>query len=212
MFDSIIRYLESLATVIPLELFVAVGSFIEEVIAPIPSPVTMILAGTLAFAQSKPLIYILPLALFGAFGKTTGAFVLYILGDKLTDVVVGRFGRFLGVTSKSIESFSKRLNGDWRDNLFLFVARMIPVFPSAPVSVACGVIKLNRTTYLTSTFAGIFFRDLMYLYLGYAGFGNYKEMSEGFDRFESLGQLLLLLLISGVILWAYYKKWKLEKG
>ncbi|MBU0569515.1 VTT domain-containing protein [Patescibacteria group bacterium] len=208
IFGDILNFLESNATGLPLELLVVVGSFVEEVIAPIPSPIVMVLAGTLTYAQNQPLWYLSVLALFGALGKTLGAWVLYVVADKLEDVVVGKFGRFLGISHKEVESIGKKLNGGWQDNVFLFIARAIPIIPSAPVSIACGAVKLNKKTFLSSTFAGTFFRNLMYLYLGYAGLGNYKEISQGFERFESIGQLLLLVIITGVIIWAYYKRRK----
>lgn len=211
LFDPILHFLESLGGVLPLELFVILGSFVEEVLAPIPSPVVMVLAGSLASTQNQPIVYLLWLALFGAIGKTIGAWVLYVLADKLEDVFIAKFGRFLGVSHREIENIGKRLNGGWQDNAFVFIARAIPIIPSAPVSIACGVIKLNLKTFLTSTFAGTFVRDLMYLYLGYAGLGNYKQISEGFEGFESIAQILLFAVVGAVIVWAYYSRRKHNK-
>lgn len=211
IFDTILSFLESQAMVVPLELFVTIGSFVEEVIAPIPSPVVMVLAGTLANTQNQPLWYLALLAIFGAFGKTLGAWVLYIIADKLEDIVIGKFGKFLGVTHKEVESIGKKLNGGWQDNVFLFITRAVPIIPSAPVSIACGAIKLNQKTFISSTFAGTYVRNLMYLYLGYAGFGNYKEISQGLEGFESIGQLLLFIFIAIVIAWAYYKRRKTSR-
>lgn len=207
-FDPFIASLESLTKVIPLELFVLAGSFIEEVVAPIPSPFVMVLAGSLAGAQGHPFVYLLLLALLGAVGKTIGAWILYVVADKLEDVVIAKFGRFLGVTHKEIESIGKKLNGGWQDNVFLLIARAIPVLPSAPISIACGIIKINIKTYLTSTFAGTFLRNMMYLYLGYAGLDNYKHITEGFEGVESLGQIALFGVIAAVVGWAYYKRRK----
>lgn len=211
IFDDLLNLLESLADVLPLDFFVTFGSFIEEVIAPIPSPVIMVLAGTLAHAQNQSLWHLGFLAILGALGKTLGAWVLYVIADKLEDVFIGKFGKFLGVTNKEIESIGKRINGGWRDDVLLFIARAIPIIPSAPISVACGIIKLNKKTFITSTIAGTFLRNLMYLYLGYAGVGNYKEISQGLEGFESFGQLFLLIIIAGVVVWAYYKRRKIHR-
>lgn len=206
--DPLVVSLESLTKVVPLELFVIAGSFVEEVIAPIPSPFVMVLAGSLAGAQGHPLLYLLLLAFLGAIGKTAGAWILYVVADKLEDVVIAKFGRFLGVSHKEIESIGKKLNGGWQDNVFLFIARAMPIIPSAPISIACGIIKLNIKTYLTSTFAGTFLRNMMYLYLGYAGLDNYKQITEGFEGIESLGQIVLFAVIAAVVIWAYYKRRK----
>lgn len=206
IFDILISYLEILSTYVPLEIFTFVGSFVEEVIAPIPSPFVMVLSGSLAHAQNQHIMFLLWLAILGAIGKTFGSWILYVIADKLEDVVIIRYGKFIGVTHHDIENIGKKLNGGWQDNFFLFVARAIPIIPSAPISIACGVIKLNKKTYLTSTFAGTFLRNLMYLYFGYVGVKNFKEISQGFEKVESIGQLFLLVLIAMVIAFIYYKR------
>lgn len=211
IFDNLITYIESLAYKIPLELFVLFGSFIEEIIAPIPSPIVMVLAGSLAHAQNHGVVYLFWLALFGAIGKTAGAYILYFVADKLEDVVIHKFGKYIGVTHKEIESIGSKLNGGWQDNVFLFVARALPIIPSAPVSLGCGLIKINKRTFLTSTFAGTYVRDLLYLYLGYLGLGNYKEIADGFEGIESIGKILLFISLVGIVVWAYLHRRKNSK-
>jgi membrane protein DedA with SNARE-associated domain len=208
IFDQILTFIEHLAYQIPLELFVIIGSFIEEILAPIPSPIVMVLAGSLAHAQEHSMLYLLWLALFGAIGKTAGAYILYFVADKLEDVVIQKFGKYVGVTHKEIESIGKKLNGGWQDNVFLFLARALPIIPSAPVSLGCGIIKINRKTFITSTFAGTYVRDLLYLYLGYLGLGNYKEIADGFEGIESIGKILLFVVLAGVVVWAYLHRRK----
>lgn len=206
--DYMIELLENLAPNIPLELFVLIGTFVEEVMAPIPSPMVMALAGTIAEAKNMALWYLLPLSFLGAIGKTLGAWVLYILADKLEDLVIGKLGKYLGVSHREIEGIGKKFNGGWKDNVVLFIIRMLPIVPSAPVSLACGVIKINIKTYLSSTFAGTFFRNLMYLYLGYAGLESYKNISKGFESIESIGQVILVTVVSAIVAWSYYKRKK----
>lgn len=206
MLSGIISYLENIAHTVPLEIFVPTASFIEEVIAPIPSPLVMVLSGSIAGSQNLPLIYLLWLAFIGAIGKTIGAWILYFVADKLEDVIVKKYGKFFGVSHTHIENIGKKLNGKWQDNVFLFVARALPIIPSAPVSIACGLIKINLKTYLTSTFLGTYVRNLIYLYLGYVSYGNYKQIADGFEGVESLGQILIFLALVGLVLYAYRKR------
>lgn len=210
MLEIILNQIESLARSMPLELFVILGALIEEIIAPIPSPVVMVLAGSLAHTQNYNLWYLLELAALGALGKTFGSWLIYLLADKLEDIVVGRFGKFIGVTHKEIESIGKKLDGSWKDNFFLFLARALPIIPSAPVSIACGAIKLNLKTFITSTYLGNLVRNLLYLYMGYAGFENYKQITNGLDGLESIGQIGLLLAVVGLVVWAYWKRKKIK--
>lgn len=204
--NTILIWLEGLAQQLPLMLFVPIGSFLEEIIAPIPSPLVMVLAGSLSEAQKQPLLFVLLLAAAGALAKTFGSWIYYVLSDKLEDVVIGKFGKFIGVTHKQIESIGAKLNGGWQDNVFLFLSRALPIIPSAPVSVACGIIKINMRTYLSSTFFGNFVRNLIYLYLGFAGVENYKQVVEQAEGAESIGKIILFVVVAGVVVYAYWKR------
>src|SRR3990167_9664077 len=104
MFKAIEETLFSYADKLPLEVFLFAGSIIEEVIAPIPSPFIPVGAGTVAAVQEKPLLFLFWLAGFGAVGKVIGAWVLYFAAYKAEDIVLGKFGKFLGVSHKEIES------------------------------------------------------------------------------------------------------------
>ncbi len=211
IFDAITNLLEVSSNHIPLELFVLLGSFIEEVIAPIPSPLVMVLAGSLAQAQEQPIVYLIVLSVFGSLGKTLGAFTLYFISDKLEDLVINKFGRFLRVSHKDIESIGKRFNNTWKDFVFLFVARTIPIMPSVPISVSAGIIKIDKKKFILATFLGTCVRDGIYLYLGYAGFENYKEISSGLENVESFGQIILLVALIALVVWSYYKRGKYLK-
>ena len=58
LFEKLEHIVLDYADQVPVELFSFIGSFIEEVIAPIPSPIVMIVTGTIAQAQEKPLHFI----------------------------------------------------------------------------------------------------------------------------------------------------------
>ena len=210
--QNAVEHLELYATNVPLELFVLLGSFIEEVIAPIPSPFIMTLSGSMAKTQDQTIIYLIILAILGAIGKTLGAWILYFIADKAEDVIIGKYGKFFGVTQKEIESIGKRLNKGWRDNIFIFMARAIPIIPSAPVSVICGLIKLNLKTYLFATFLGTCVRNMLYLYVGFVGVSSYENIIGGIDSAESIIQVIVGIAIVGIIIWAYYKRRKSSKS
>lgn len=198
--------LTAAANMVPLELFVFAGAMIEEIIAPIPSPIVMTLGGTLAKAQNQPLFYLLVLALIGAIGKTIGCYILYIISDKLEDVVVGKFGKFFGMGHKEIESLGKHFNGGPRDDIIIFLARAIPIVPTAPVSIICGVIKVKMRTYLTSTFFGTLIRNVFYLYLGYAGLASYESVVGQFESVEKIATVTIGLLLIGAVGLVWYAK------
>lgn len=200
----------SYAQKVPLDLFIFGGAMVEEILAPIPSPVVMTLGGSIALAQQFPWVMLLWLALIGAVGKTLGSWIVYFVSDKAEDLVVGKFGKFLGVTHKEIENIGKYFYGDWRDDLIILLARALPIMPTAPVSIACGVIKVNLRSYLVGTFFGTYFRNVMYLWLGFAGLASLESIMGGLDTAESVVQMLMVALLLIVLAIVYYRRSKTD--
>lgn len=204
---TLLNYIQSLAKLVPLPLFTILGSFIEEVIAPIPSPLIMTLSGSLASSQKQPLTIIFYLALIGALSKTVGAWLVYFIADKLEDIIIDRFGKILGVSHKDTEGFGQYLNKGRRDYFVLFFLRALPIIPTAPVSVVSGLIKVNLKTYISASFFGTIFRNLFYLYLGYTSLEKLTSINSSLSSAESLGQTLLFFIILGLIaFWVYRKR------
>lgn len=212
IFVQITHWLEALAHHMPLEIFVIVASFLEEVIAPIPAFSLLPLVGSLALTQSKGILALFILCLLGSLGKTLGSWLLYWLGDKAEDVLVKKWGKFFGVTHENIEGFSKRFYKTNKDILILSIIRALPVLPSAPISIACGVIKLDLKIYLVGTFIGNIPRNVIFIYLGYGGmqvFRNlYRELHDFSHWFEvSIG----VVAVSMLAVFLYWQRKKAEK-
>ena len=204
--DRIEQLLMDSAGHLPLEVSAFVGGLVEEVVAPIPSPFVMAADGSAAYAQGKGFIVLCWLSLLGSAGKTLGAWFLYLVADKLEDLLVGRLGRFLGVSHQDIEGIGKRFTGGHKDAWILFTLRALPIVPSSPVSVVAGIIKLNLRVYLLATLAGNFFRNLVYIYLGYSGLSAYKSMLSRMDSAESVVQVGIFLVLCTVVGWVYWKR------
>lgn len=204
--------LQRVAEFIPLEGFVVIGSIVEEIIAPIPSPFVMTLAGSLAHAKGVLPAYLFLLALLGSLGKTVASWIMYVVADKMEDVVVPRLGKYLGVTHAEIEHIGRRLKKGWIDYVIMFVIRALPIVPSAPISVVCGTIKLDRTTFLVSTFLGTIVRNMLFLYLGYSGLNSYTRLTNGLQEVESVVQIVIVVVILGVLAWAYAKRRRFTKA
>ncbi len=206
--QSLISWLEAFSQRVPVTWFVFIGSLIEEIIAPIPSPLVMMLGGSISAGQGSPLLFIGFLALIGALSKTLGSLLIYIISDKAEDVVVDKFGKFLGVSHNDTEGLGKFFGQGKRDDIAIFILRAVPIMPTAPVSVIAGLIKVNLKTYLISTFLGLIVRNLIYLYLGYTSLGALESLSEGFDSLEKVGYLILSVFAGLVLLWMYRKRQK----
>lgn len=208
MFTTITNALVAWAENVPLELFTFAGSFIEEVLAPIPSPIIMTVTGTIASAQGKMMWYLLVLSCIGAAGKTLGAILVYIVANKAENVLIARFGKYIGVTHEEIEALGKKLNGGWKDLWILLFLRALPIMSSAVVSVCCGFVKIPMRVYLLATFVGTIIRDFFYLYVGFTGIAALQSLVQGFDSVESIIQALIAGSIIVVIGWLYWKRRK----
>lgn len=206
MFDSLIQQYHFYADKIPLELFTFVGAFVEEVIAPIPSPLVLTLAGTAAASQDKAVLFLIWIAIIGALGKTLGGYLLYFVTDKAEDVMSTRFGKYLGITHAEIEKMGSYFNNGKRDAVILFIMRALPIVPSAPISILCGFIKFNLRSFLIWTFVGSIFRNAMFLYLGYFGLASTDAIVNGLDKVESVVQIVMAAVLFVLLAWMYKKR------
>ena len=209
IFTQIMEFLEILANKIPLELFTFLGTILEEILAPIPSPFVMGITGSIAQAQNKALPYIIVIAIIGAFGRVVGTSFLYVVSDFAEDIVIGKFGKFIGVSHKEVEKIGAKFKGTSKDYLTLTLLRAIPVMPSSPISVICGLIKLNFKVFVVGTFVGSIFRNVFFLYIGYAGLSATGSFMEGLDTADNIMKIIFVLGLVGIYLFFYRKR---EKG
>jgi len=182
---------------------VLVGSFLEEVISPIPSFVVLIPTGLAAQVQQVPLWYLPILALLAAAGRLGGAIILYMLADKFEDVILGNNRRFFGMTHAQVERLGHRFGKSTRNWTILFMMNAVPVIPVALLSLTCGFIRLHFRTFVTATFLGTAVSALFYISLGYAGI----QAAGALENLELASQitagLIAVAVVAGII---WYRK------
>lgn len=202
--DSVVQLLHQLAMTVPLPIFTVVAAFIEEVLAPIPSPLVMTLAGSLAASAGEPVVFLLWLALIGGISKTIGSWVVYLLADIGEDIILGRFGKYLGISHAEVEAFGSYLSQGRHDGVVIFLLRAIPIMPTAPVSLVAGLIKIHLRTYLIYTFFGTLVRNILYLYFGYTSLQAAASLSAGFESLETIGYVIIAAALAAGIAYFYY--------
>lgn len=209
MIRQMTQFLMDWAQTVPLEWFTFAGSFVEEIVAPIPSPLVMTLTGSIAAAQSRPLEALLLLSIIGAAGKTCGAWIVYVIADKAEDLVFKRLGKFIGISHEEVVRLGKRFSGSPKDYLLMFVLRALPVMSTALVSVGSGVIRIRPRVYLVGTFLGTIVRDFFYLYVGWSGVEAYHRWVTGFDSVESILQAVMggtiVCVFAGIVLYRHMR-------
>lgn len=209
MIDLIINWLHSYSLNAPLELLVFILAFIEEIIPPIPSFPFIIMIGSFAKIQEyiMPMVFII--ALFSAAGKTLGGTVVYHVVDRLEDVFVAKYGKYLGIKAGQLEALGARLGKRIVvDYIVLTTLRATPLVSSALISAGCGLLKIPFRLFIISTYIGSFVRDCIYLYLGYTGVkafnNNFKHLKEYSVYFE----YALIIFIILLVIYLYLKKRK----
>jgi len=209
LFANLENALISLIHTLPLEVFVLIASFVEEVVAPIPSPTVMVLAGSFAKIQAYTPYSLILLALIGAVGKTIGGYVVYVLSQKGSGFLVTKFGSFFNVTPAQIEKFGAHLGHGARDYVVLTIFRALPFVPSVVVSVGSGILKVPRMLFLVSTFLGTIVRDSIYLYAGFMGTKLLTSLIEHTTALESVVQgfvVIVIILFVGRVLYLKLRK------
>lgn len=207
MFTSLETLLLSYVHTLSLPWFVFIASIVEEIIAPIPSPTVMVLAGSAASLQSYGYMGLLLLVCIGAAGKTFGALTVYGIAYRAEDFVLRHFGKFFEVTQDDIGRLSAKIGTGLRAYCMLTFLRALPIMPSSLVSVGGGVLKVPVIIFAVSAFLGTLIRDGLYLYAGYVGTKALGILIAQSTHIESLVQYgVALFLVLGGIYFIYRKK------
>jgi membrane protein DedA with SNARE-associated domain len=206
MFAHLESLLISLSHSISIELFAFLASFVEEVVAPIPSPTVMVVTGTLAKLASYGYVQLFTLALLGALGKTLGGLIVYWIAHKAENFILVRFSRFFGITHSDIERLSRRLSGGFRDYFTLTFLRALPIMPSVVVSAGSGILQIRLGLFIISTFFGTIIRDSFYLYAGYVGVVALNAFVSASSRMETIIEYGFIAAIICFIAFKIYRK------
>lgn len=206
MFLNIIHWLEAMAQSVPLPFFVFIGGIIEEIIAPIPSPLVATLAGSIAASQGMTFLALALICAVATVGKSIGATIFYVLGILFKDLAVPRFGKYVGVTEKDIDAFAKHFNGSKRDAWMLMVIRAIPVMPSTPISLLCGTLGINKRTFFFATLVGFYIREMTFMLIGYTGLSALDSLMSGIDTAETVLKIVIVAAALIVLGWLFWKR------
>lgn len=159
----------SLQQVLPLPIFVIVGSVIEELISPIPATLILGVAGSVVAFQGTGIIYLTILIILATAGKTLAAWATYWAGRLLGRIVVKKWGYILGINLDHLEQASHEMKHHKSAWKWIFLMRALPIAPSAAVSIAAGMLYIHQRVFLTATFLGYIIRNVLTAATGYWG-------------------------------------------
>ena len=207
--EKFIDYLQNFSEIVPIEWFVFFGGIIEEVLAPIPSPVIMTFAGSTLATSEASYLYLVLIGSLGAFGKTIGSLILYGIGYFMEEVFIEKYGSYFGLSKKLFNEYSLKINNLKFGMLWISFLRAMPFIPSAPFSGIFGILKYDVKTFFFGSLIGNIIRDTFYVFVGFYSFQNIDAILGGFesiDKFISLGSIAFIVFLLYKLRKFYIKK------
>lgn len=160
---------------------------------PLQSEISLPLAGFLA-SEGKISAFIV--VLVGALGNTFGAYLMHLVGSKLSEKrilkLIERYGRFVLLKQQDYLNVKKMFRN--KGMFFIFLGRMLPGIRSV-MSLPAGVLKIPLIPFLLFTFLGSTVWASVLVFMGYKLGENWLIVEEYISRFENFVIAGLLLLI-----------------
>jgi len=169
---------------------------LESANIPIPSEVTMPLAGWLLSATRWESVW--QGGLFGALGCTLGSVISYALGAWGGRPLVKRYGKYILVKEEDLEKADHWFArwGDWA----AFISRLLPIVRTF-ISFPAGVVKMNFPRFTIYSFIGSF------IWCGALAFGG-RVFGENWEHLRAIMRpfdIPIAIIILAAVGWYIYR-------
>ena len=210
MIDNIVFYIQSI-----ISNYGALGVFgvtiIEEIIAPIPSAIIPLMAGFFLLPSSMSFVEvalrgILIIALPVSIGISIGSTLVYILGFFGGKPAIEKSKKLTGINWQEIIKIEEKVTRGDRDEIALFILRLIPIVPGFAISGFCGVVRYPFRKFIIITFLGSFVRAFILGMVGWQAGELYINYADIISRFEKIIFLIILFLLSIFLAYRYFVK------
>lgn len=195
---------------------VFIATILEEVVAPVPSPLVPLSAGfflivpQLSFIEAVPAILIL-IAIPVSIGVTLGSIAVYILGFFGGKPAIEKSSRWTGIAWSDVTAVEQRVTQyGVKDEVVLFILRILPIVPGVAISGFCGVVRYSLRIFVLVTFVGSAVRAFI---LGFVGwrvgelYTTYATMISKFEKYIFVGVVIAIAVVLGVYFFKkYYKR------
>jgi membrane protein DedA with SNARE-associated domain len=194
-------------------LFSFLTTFLDSVISIIPSSIMLIAAGFFSIDPSYTFNSALWEALVkigvpGAIGYTAGAWIIYIIFYWGGKGVIKKYGHYFKLNWRKISKAQEYFGAGSKDEVVLFFARALPIWPIEIISIFCGVVRMPWGKFVTYSFLGFFFRTML---LGIAGwsFGEaYEYFAEQIVVWQTYGTIIVVAAI--IVFFLYSQRLKVK--
>jgi membrane protein DedA with SNARE-associated domain len=196
--QQIVAFLQNLLSTIGWPGVVAAMA-IESACIPLPSEVTMPLAGWMLIqARGLPLWGALWAALYGGLGCTIGSIVTYWIGALGGRPLLEKYGKYVLISRHDIE-----VADHWfarYGQATAFFSRLLPVVRTF-ISLPLGVSKMNFAKFTVLSFVGSFIWSGVLASLGYVFGEHWEQVREAMRPFDIPIAIVLVALVA----WYVYR-------
>jgi membrane protein DedA with SNARE-associated domain len=186
---------------------VFLATLLEEIIAPIPSPLVPLAAGFFLLPTDGSFLEIIWQALFiiafpVASGITLGSLAVYGLGFWGGKPIIEKSKKWIGLSWKDLEKTEQKLTRGKGDEIMLFILRVLPVIPGVAISGFCGIARYPLKTFAIITFLGALMRAVVLGVVGwYVGvtYTTYVEIISKIENYIFAVLIVLALCFAGYL-------------
>jgi len=200
--EQIVLFLEHLFSAIGWWGVVAAMT-IESACVPLPSEVTMPLAGWFLI-QSKglPVWHTLWAGFYGALGCTIGSVITYWVGALGGRPILEKYGKYVLISRHDMEVADRWFNKYGEATAFF--SRLLPIVRTF-ISLPAGVARMNFTKFTVLSFVGSF---LWCIALGWAGFafGSNWRLIRAWMRPFDIPIAIVLVALAGWYIYHHVKR------
>lgn len=197
--ENITSYIQPIITEFgPLGVFFA--TLLEEIIAPIPSPLVPLTAGFFLLPTNDWFVTTAWQALFiialpVAFGVTLGSIAVYSLGYLGGKSVIEKSKKWIGLSWEDVERTERKITKGRGDEITLFILRVLPIVPGVAISSLCGIVHYNIKTFVIITFFGSLVRATALGIVGWYVGSVYLAYIDAISKIEKYILIILIALI-----------------
>lgn len=165
------------------------GMVLESACIPIPSEVILPFGGYLVSTGHLSLIGVI---LIGTLGNIVGSFIAYAVGHWGGKRFIDRFGKYVFLSQKHLESAEKWF--DKRGEITVFVSRILPAIRTF-ISLPAGIARMNLVKFLTYTTVGSVIWSAILAYVGYALGKNWENIQNILHPISYIVALIVVVII-----------------
>jgi len=179
---------------------------IESACIPIPSEVTMPLAGWMLIqAKGLSVWHTFWGGWWGAVGCTVGSVITYWIGAKGGRPLLEKYGKYVLIRTHDIETADRWFEKYGEHTAFF--SRLLPVVRTF-ISLPAGVARMNFMKFLVWSFAGSLIWCWALAWAGYVFGEHWERVREVMRPFD----IPILIVVCGLAGWFFYRRLKSRKA